>query len=514
MWKLLAMISKHLIIAIPIMMLLGFVFGVMVDASFLKALIIPFTFLMVYPMMVNLKIKKVFEGGDAKAQLLTQAINFGVIPFVAFGLGLIFFPDSPYMALGMLLAGLVPTSGMTISWTGFAKGNVASAVKMTVIGLTLGSLATPFYVQFLMGASIEVNMLAVMKQIVIIVFIPMLAGFLTQQGLVKRYGQQAFQHQWAPKFPTLSTLGVVGIVFIAIALKAKAIAGAPQMMLYILIPLVIIYALNFALSTVIGVKFLPRGDGIALVYGSVMRNLSIALAIAINAFGPEGSSAALVIAVAYIIQVQSAAWYVKFSDAIFGAPAEAEPEAADKAAAQTASDDEKEQVPEVPEFHKILYVTDLSQSAQQAARYACSLGIKYGAQVAVMHVLPDQLEEYSEIVGVDIAELVDQRTWDAFNASNITQAQEAIRSRIEATSKHVRKQMPYCPMSPENIRVEVGQPENKIVDTARKEGFDLIVLGTHGHGAVENAFLGSVAREVIRKSPVPVLFVKLSDNYK
>jgi len=50
----------------------------------------------------------------------------------------------------------------------------------------------------------------------------------------------------------------------------------------------------------------------------VMRNLSIALAIAINAFGEKGADAALIIAVSYIIQVQSAAWYVKFSDRIFG----------------------------------------------------------------------------------------------------------------------------------------------------------------------------------------------------
>jgi ACR3 family arsenite transporter len=49
-----------------------------------------------------------------------------------------------------------------------------------------------------------------------------------------------------------------------------------------------------------------------------MRNLSIALAIAINAFGPQGSTAALVVAMAYIIQVQSAAWYVKFTDRIYG----------------------------------------------------------------------------------------------------------------------------------------------------------------------------------------------------
>ena len=90
------------------------------------------------------------------------------------------------------------------------------------------------------------------------------------------------------------------------------------MLLYILGPLCIIYTFNFVLSTVVGKLFLSRGDAIALVYGSVMRNLSIALAIAINAFGPEGSSAALVVAIAYIIQVQSAAWYVKLTDKIFG----------------------------------------------------------------------------------------------------------------------------------------------------------------------------------------------------
>jgi hypothetical protein len=49
-----------------------------------------------------------------------------------------------------------------------------------------------------------------------------------------------------------------------------------------------------------------------------MRNLSIALAVAINAFGAAGSDAALVICLAYIIQVQSAAWYVKFTPQVYG----------------------------------------------------------------------------------------------------------------------------------------------------------------------------------------------------
>ena len=60
MWKLLAAISKNLIIAIPIMMVAGFLYGAGSGTgnAWLKQLIIPFTFLMVYPMMVTLKLKK------------------------------------------------------------------------------------------------------------------------------------------------------------------------------------------------------------------------------------------------------------------------------------------------------------------------------------------------------------------------------------------------------------------------------------------------------------------------
>ncbi|MDY0133106.1 MAG: bile acid:sodium symporter [Desulforegulaceae bacterium] len=319
MWKLISTIQKHLTIAIPFMMLSGFLFGWFYDSEFLKSLIMPLTILMVYPMMVNLNMSKVFEKGDTKAQLFALGINFLILPFGVFAVGLIFFTrENPYMLLGILLAGLVPTSGMTISWTGFAKGNVEAAVKMTVAGLAIGSAVTPFYVKFLMGTAITINVVQVFNQIILIVFIPMIAGVLTRKFLVKRYGITQYSSDIGPKFPALSTLGVVGIVFVAMALKAKAIGSSPEIILYILIPVSIIYGANFLFSTIVAKLFLNRGDGIALVYGTVMRNLSIALAIAINAFGTEGSTAALVVAAAYIVQVQSAAWYVKLTPYIFG----------------------------------------------------------------------------------------------------------------------------------------------------------------------------------------------------
>ena len=103
MWKLLGQLNKNLVIALPIMMILGFIYGILLPTAFMKHLILPITFLMVYPMMVNLKVKKVLEGGDLKTQGFTQVINFLVIPFVALGLGLLFFENHPYMALGLLL---------------------------------------------------------------------------------------------------------------------------------------------------------------------------------------------------------------------------------------------------------------------------------------------------------------------------------------------------------------------------------------------------------------------------
>lgn len=316
-------IKKNLIWAIPVMMVAGFATGMLTDAKPLKQLIIPLTFLMVYPMMVNLQVRKVFEGGDTKVQLVTQLLNFAVIPFFAYAMGKIAFPDTPYIALGLLLASLLPTSGMTISWTGMARGNMPAAVKMTVFGLLLGSLLTPIYIKFLMGTVVDIPLARIFKQIMIVVLLPLVLGNITQRLIVWRHGMARYQKDFKPVFPLFSTLGVLGVVFVALALKARAVAANPGQLVGLILPLLILYGVNFLISTVIGRLLFKRGDAIALVYGTVMRNLSIALAIAMTAFRDQGSEIALIIALAYIIQVQSAAWYVKFTDRIFGPAPEA-----------------------------------------------------------------------------------------------------------------------------------------------------------------------------------------------
>ena len=318
--KLLQSLKKHLLPGITLAMIAGFSFGTLVHTglisfqiSRLKVLILPLTFLMIYPMMINFQPKNLLKKGGNKALTLALVLNFLVGPFIAFGIGKLLLPDQPILIAGLLLITLLPTSGMTISWTGFAKGNITAAVKMTITGLILGALLTPFFLWLLLGQSIDIDTLSIARTILLTVFTPMLVGALTRIILVKTYGEETYKQKWLPNFPGLSSLGVILIMFVAIALKTETLLKNPALLLQILVPIILLYGINLIVSVLVGKTFLDRPDSVSLIYGTITKNLSIALAIAINSFGSE---TALLIAIAYIIQVQVAAGYMKFSNRV------------------------------------------------------------------------------------------------------------------------------------------------------------------------------------------------------
>ncbi|MEJ2058434.1 MAG: bile acid:sodium symporter [Desulfofustis sp.] len=316
-------LQKNLVYVIPISMLCGLLGGgYLFDARPLKQLIIPITFIMVYPMMVTLNTRSIFKGHDFKLQITTQLINFIIIPVIVFSIGKIFLGGAAekygLWAVGLFLIGVLPASGMTISWTGFAKGNKEAATKMLVFGLIIGAMAAPVYTKVFMGATVDVDMLHMFQQISIFVFVPLFAGILTQRYLVRRHGQNVWMEVYKPKFPPISALGVTLIAFVAMSLKAKNILANPGDILTIILPLIVFYLVSYSFLTVAGRMFFRREDAIAMVFGVVMRDLSIALAIAMTAFKEQGMTIALLISLAYVIQIQSAAWYVKLVPFLFG----------------------------------------------------------------------------------------------------------------------------------------------------------------------------------------------------
>lgn len=308
--KLYRLPARFLLFSVPLTLILGFIVGSIWDTSFLKSTILFATIIMIYATMVGLNVKELTSFKGSKVLIYSILINFAIIPLVAYGLGQLLLKDYPLMFAGLALSALLPTSGMTISWTMLQKGNVALAVKLTIFGLILGSLLTPWYLLAMVGEYVDINIWETMKTILLVVFVPLILGQITFKLLLKKYTMEQFKKQIKPNFGPLSIWAMLYVVFVSISMKATMIVENLQLIVLAIVVLLLFYGINYVISTFTAVKWLNRGDGIALVNGTVLRNLSIAIGLAATSFGAE---AALIVTIAFIVQQQTIAYYSRIS---------------------------------------------------------------------------------------------------------------------------------------------------------------------------------------------------------
>lgn len=81
---------------------------------------------------------------------------------------------------------------------------------------------------------------------------------------------------------------------------------------------------------------------------------------------------------------------------------------------------------------------------------------------------------------------------------------EHVKARLDELAEDVRAMFPELPV---DTVVLDGVPAATLLQVAREVGADRIVVGTHGRSGLSHFLLGSVAGELIRTSPVPVLVV-------
>ncbi len=162
---------------------------------------------------------------------------------------------------------------------------------------------------------------------------------------------------------------------------------------------------------------------------------------------------------------------------------------------------------------KILYATDLSESAVHAFSYAVSLANMYGAGITILHVL-------AEFPGEDfITNMINSETWEEIKNRHYSEARDqligkkrdyrAIKEVLEAFSEEALTGNSEQNFVTDEVLIKHGTPAEVITETAREQNCDLIVVGTHGHGTLADVFVGSTAKWVIKHSEIPVLVIRL-----
>jgi len=146
----------------------------------------------------------------------------------------------------------------------------------------------------------------------------------------------------------------------------------------------------------------------------------------------------------------------------------------------------------MPQFDRVLIPLDFSELSDTVLRYGVELTSEEGTTILfhVLEPLPMHMES-------------------AFGAFVNTEGLARIRENAQDLLEDAVKRFPGRNFETELVE---GKPDALILDAAQRHEAQLIVMGTHGRGGLEDLFLGSTAGKVVRKAKCPVLTVRTREE--
>jgi nucleotide-binding universal stress UspA family protein len=146
------------------------------------------------------------------------------------------------------------------------------------------------------------------------------------------------------------------------------------------------------------------------------------------------------------------------------------------------------------EFNKILFATDFSESSDYAFQHAFTLARKFNAKLMIIHVINEPVD----LRGFYVPHISFEKLEE--------EIEEGAKKMMEKFCRtHIRDYENY------ETFIVPGIPYDEIIKTAVEQSADLVVLGTHGRTGLDHVLFGSTAEKVVRKSPVPVMTIRIGE---
>ena len=145
------------------------------------------------------------------------------------------------------------------------------------------------------------------------------------------------------------------------------------------------------------------------------------------------------------------------------------------------------------DIKKILCAVDLSEHSKEVAEYAVLLAKGLNASVLVVYTAPS----LSQYVGFHVP----PNTIENFVGEIVSGAEKSMESFVAENFVGVEAKG----------QVLIGYAAEEILNRAREEKADLIVMGTHGRKGIDRILFGSVAEKIVKNADMPVLTVRPSE---
>lgn len=259
--------------------------------------------LMMYPVLAKVRYE---ELGRLRAErrlfASSLALNWIFGPALMFAFAWIFLADQPEYRTGLIIVGLARCIAMVLIWNDLARGdNDAAAVLVAVNSLfqiVAYSLLGYFYLTLLPGwlgldtQGFDVSLWEVARVVLIFLGVPLVAGYLTRLVGVGRRGRGWYESRFLPRIAPVALYGLLFTIVMLFAIQGEAITSRPLDVLAIAVPLLIYFALMFAVSFATGKAIgLSYARTATLAFTAASNNFELAIAVAVGVFGVTSGQA-------------------------------------------------------------------------------------------------------------------------------------------------------------------------------------------------------------------------------
>ena len=156
-------------------------------------------------------------------------------------------------------------------------------------------------------------------------------------------------------------------------------------------------------------------------------------------------------------------------------------------------------------LRSILYATDLGLYAPYVLQHALSLAKAFQSDLHVVHAV-EPLGLFAESV---LNTYLDEKTLQELRSKGLTTVMASIEQRVLEGFRDEMGEAQQDMQIVRSVRVVQGDPAQVILDEARKLGVDLLVVGSHSHGAAHDIPLGRTAARLLQLSETPVYLVPM-----
>ena len=274
---------------------------------------------MVYPMMVNVDFSSLRHIGDRpKGLVITLVINWLIKPFTMAALGVLFFEvlfvdmispkDAQEYIGGLILLGAAPCTAMVFVWSQLTRGDATYTLVQVSVNDVIMIFAFAPIVALLLGVTdIAVPWETLLLSVGLYVVIPLIAGYLTRQWLIRHADRaengEAAVARFVSAIKPFSVTGLLATVVLLFGFQGNIIIDRPLVIALIAAPLIIqSYGIFFVAYGAAWIWRVPFNVAAPCALIGTSNFFELAVAVAISIFGLD-SGAALATVVGVLVEV-------------------------------------------------------------------------------------------------------------------------------------------------------------------------------------------------------------------